>query len=389
MTGKGFRTMLGQLGLTQVRYVTPVRLGAAHDLVGQVYQQVQRDFGVLAPPVALHSPAPDVLAASWLMLRETLLVTGLVERAAKEAVATAVSRGNTCPFCVTVHSGTLNGLIQSDDAIALANDHIDAVTDPRVRAIAAWARASGTAEGAARYEPVCPATDAPELIGTAVLLQYLNRMVNVFLGEVPLPPGVPRIALGRVMRVLGKMIRTAAGEAHQPGAALDLLPPAAPGPDGGGQALPDDLAWASSSPTVAEAFARAAAAVDAAGLRSVPAPVRELVTVELAGWHGEARGPSRAWVEDALSGLPAAHRAAGRLALLTALASYQIDRSVVDEFRAKQSGDRQSGDRQSGDRTLIELTSWASLAAARRAGGWIPVGEPERDRNAAAVNENA
>src|SRR5882757_7897798 len=239
MSGKRVRTILGQLGLTQVRYVTPIRLNAAGDLVDQVYQQVERDFGVLAPLVALHSPAPDVLAASWLMLRETLLVTGLVQRSAKEAVATAVSQGNTCPFCVTVHSGTLNGLIQSHDAIALANDHVDAVTDPRVRAVAAWARASGTEAGAARHEPVCPAAEAPELIGTAVLLQYLNRMVNVFLGEVPLPPGVPRIALGLVMRVLGKRIRTAAGEAHRPGAALDLLPPAA---------LPDDLLWASGSP---------------------------------------------------------------------------------------------------------------------------------------------
>ena len=42
---------------------------------------------------------------------------------------------------------------------------------------------------------------------------------------------------------------------------------------------------------------------------------------EVANWHGEQRGPSRAWVEDALSVLPIAQRPAGRLALLTALAS--------------------------------------------------------------------
>ncbi|HET9255347.1 MAG TPA: carboxymuconolactone decarboxylase family protein [Pseudonocardiaceae bacterium] len=370
MGGKRIRKVLGQLGLTQVRHVSPVRVGAARGLVGQVYREVERDFGVLAPPVALHSPAPDVLAASWLMLRETLLVTGQVERTVKETVATAVSLGNSCPFCVTVHSGTLTGLIRSDDAAALANDHIDSVTDPRVRAIGAWARASSTEEGAARYRPVCSVTEAPELIGTAVLLQYLNRMVNVFLGEVPLPPGVPRVALGRVTRVLGGMIRAAAGQEHQPGAAIDLLPPAP---------LPADLSWATASPVVAEAFARACAAVDAAGVRSVSALVRELVSRELAGWHGEARGPSRAWAEEAISGLPSVHRSAGRLALLTALASYQIDRSVIDEFRLDRPGDD----------TLIELTSWASLAAARRAGGWIPISEAKTGRQAATVNETA
>ena len=96
--------------LAQIRHVAPVRPDAATGLVGRVYDQVERDFGMLAPPVALHSPAPAVLAASWLMLRETLIATGKVDRATKEAVGTAVSLGNTCPYCVEVHSATLGGL---------------------------------------------------------------------------------------------------------------------------------------------------------------------------------------------------------------------------------------------------------------------------------------
>jgi AhpD family alkylhydroperoxidase len=369
MSGKRIRTLLGQLGLTQVQHVSPVRLGAAPDLVRQVYGQVEREFGVLAPPVALHAPAPPVLAASWLMLRETLIATGQVERAVKEAVATEVSLGNTCPFCIAVHSSTLSGLAESTGALLQANDPAGS-TDPRVRAAAAWARAGGTEEGALRHEPACLAGEAPELIGTAVLLHYLNRMVNVFLVEVPLPPGVPRMVLGRVMRILGGMIRTAAREPHPPGTSLGLLPSAP---------LPGDLSWAAGHPAVAQAFARACAAIDAAGARSVPAVVRDAVMAELAGWHGEPRGPSRAWVENAVSGLPTAHRAAGTLALLTALASYQVDRSVIDKFRLDWPDDA----------TLIELTSWASLAAARRVGGWIPVGTAERTQTKAAVDETA
>jgi hypothetical protein len=370
VSGKRIRTVLGQLGLTQVRHVAPVRVGAGPALVRQVYQQVEREFGVLAPPMALHSPSPQVLAAGWVMLRETLIVTGQVERAAKEAVAAAVSLSNTCPFCVTVHSSTLSGLVGPAGRPARANDPAGSVTDPQVRAAEAWARDSGTEEGARRHEPACPAGQAPELIGTAVLLQYLNRMVNVFLSEVPLPPGVPRIVLGRVMRVLGGMIRRAAREPHPPGRSLDLLPPAP---------VPGDLSWAADRPVVEDAFARACAAIDAAGARSVPAVVRETVMAELAGWHGEPRGPSRAWVEDIVSGLPTAHRAAGRLALLTALASYQVDQSVIDKFRLECPDDA----------TLVELTSWASLAAARRVGGWIPVRTPEMAGDTVAVDENA
>ena len=80
-------------------------------------------------------------------------------------------------------------------------------------------------------------------------------------------------------------------------------------------------------------------------------------------WDGRPTGLSRAWVADAVAGAAARPAPAGRLALLTALASYQVDQSVIDEFRP----------REPGDRALVELTSWASLAAARRVGSWLPI----------------
>jgi AhpD family alkylhydroperoxidase len=318
------KSVLGRLGLTQVRHVTPVRPSAAGDLVGQVYAQVVRDFGLLAPPVVLHSPSPEPLAACWLMLREILIVPGRAGRAAKEAVAAAVSLENTCPFCVTIHTSILTGLTGTADATALAG------------------------------QPACPPDQAPELIGTILLLHYLNRMVNVFLGEVPLPPGVPHVALRPVMGVISGLVRAAGKRPLPSGASLDMLPEAA---------LPADMSWASANPVIADALARASAAIESAGSRSVPESVREVVLAELAHWDGEPRGPSRAWAESAISGIPAEHQGAGRLALLMALASYQVDQSAIDAFRRGRPDDA----------SLVELASWASLAAARRAASWIPV----------------
>ncbi len=79
-----------------------------------------------------------------------------------------------------------------------------------------------------------------------------------------------------------------------------------------------------------------------------------------------------------MSGLPAADQAAGRLALLTALASGQVDRSVVRRFRASRPGGTAPGNKAPGgtapgDTALVELTAWASFAAARRVGTWIPL----------------
>ncbi|BCB89759.1 hypothetical protein Psuf_070720 [Phytohabitans suffuscus] len=75
---------------------------------------------------------------------------------------------------------------------------------------------------------------------------------------------------------------------------------------------------------------------------------------------GEETGISRAWCEELVAELPASERAAGRLALLAALASYQVDDTVVAEFRAAAPDDR----------TLVEAAAWASFAAARRIGSW-------------------
>ncbi|MEU7991029.1 carboxymuconolactone decarboxylase family protein [Streptosporangium canum] len=350
--------------LSQVRHVSPVRPGAARDLVAGVYEQAERDFGMLAPPVILHSPAPESLAACWLMLRESLLAHGTVNRAIKEMVAAAVSLGNTCPYCVDVHSATLGGLARGRYAAEIAGDRIEAIADPGVRRIAAWARASGTRETAARHDLPLPAEQVAELVGVAVTFQYFNRMVNVFLDESPVPPQVPAGVRPGLMRLLGLFMRPAARRVHTPGASVDLLPAAPP---------PSDLSWSDGTANIAEAFARAAAAIDRGGRRSVPEPVRDLVTAELAGWNGAPTGLSRAWVTDAVSGLPAAQRPAGRLALLTAMASYQVDQSVIDEFRRVEPGDR----------ALIELTSWASLAAARRIGSWAPPVHADGPRQAA------
>ncbi|MFI6509016.1 carboxymuconolactone decarboxylase family protein [Streptosporangium sp. NPDC050855] len=347
-----------------VRHLAPVAPGGAPPLVAGVYAQLERDFGMLAPPVALHAPAPETLAACWTMLRETLVVPGLLGRAAKEVVATVVSLGNACPYCVDVHGAMLHGLVGAADALAVTGGRDGAVADPGHRALAAWARAAGTAEDAARHGLPFPPEWFPEQAGVLVTFEYLNRMVNVFLTGELMPRALPAPLRGGLARLAGRVMRPVALRQAAPGDSLALLP-AAP--------LPADLSWAAPSPAIAGALARASAAIEEAGRRSVPAGARRLVLAELETWTGERRGPGRAWVNEALSGLPAAERPAGRLALLTAFASYQVDAAVIGELRRHGAGDR----------ALVETAAWASLAAARRVARWTwrpgPPAGPGRD----------
>nr|ATV95642.1 alkyhydroperoxidase [Amycolatopsis sp.] len=93
-----------------VKHVEAVRPRRAAGRVREVYRQLERDFGMLAPPIALHSPSPPVLAAAWLLLRESLVAAGVSSRADREVVAAAVSAANSCPYCAEVHAMAIGAL---------------------------------------------------------------------------------------------------------------------------------------------------------------------------------------------------------------------------------------------------------------------------------------
>jgi AhpD family alkylhydroperoxidase len=304
-----------------IRYVEPVRPSAARGLVANVYQQIESDYGFLAPPITLHSPSPEVMAASWVMMRETLLASGRADRVTKEAVAAAVSEANACPYCVEVHDATRRSIDGTRDA-----DEV-------------WAWVYGG-------RPPFPDDQLEECVGVAVTFEYVNRMNNVFLPESPIPARVPGLARNQVRRTLGGL--AAPGKRTiDPGGSLGLLPDAS---------LPKDLSWAAGHATIAGAFARASAVIDSAGARSLPREVRELVHTRLSGKATDV-GLSSSWVDHAVTALPASERAVAKLALLTALASYQVDAEVVASARHDCADDA----------ALIDLTAWASWSAARRA----------------------
>jgi len=329
--------------LAQIRYVQPVMPANADGLVASVYAQVERDFGMVAPPLALHSPAPPLLAAAWAMLREPLLVPGEAGRAEKEVVAAAVSVANTCPYCVAIHTAAAQELVPGIDADGISSANLDS---PLLKETAGWARSSGL-RGSGQAPP--PGNFA-ELAAVAVNFQYLTRMVTIFLPDSPLPPMTPKAIGGWVMGMLASAMTT---PAPAPGESLGALPEAR---------LPEEFSWAASDPRIAAALAGSAATVDEAAARAIARPVRDLLAARLSAWDGQPSGPSRAWADEAVAALSEADRPAGRLAVLTAFAPYQVTKADVAAFRSAVPGDE----------ALITLTAWASMSAARTVASWLP-----------------
>jgi AhpD family alkylhydroperoxidase len=335
-----------------IRYIDPVPSRQAQGLVAQVYGQMRREFQIV-PPVALHAPNPELLAGVWGMLRETI-VAGPVDRTAREVVCEAVSQVNQCSFCVDAHSTLLTGAAHKHAADAIRANRPDRIRDPKLRSVAQWALANRRPGADVLRRPPFSVADTPEIIGSAICFHYIDRMVTVFLSDAPVPlPRWLRWLRGPVIQASGLTVgkRIMALDV-EPGHAVGALPDAQPSPE---------FAWAQPKPAVAAAIGRLEAAIEADGRSVLPESVRNLVAQQVADWNGEEPALSRSWVETAVDSLDDRDRPTGRLALLVALAPYQVDKLIIQAFR----------DTHPSDRELLTATAWASFTATRRVAGWL------------------
>ncbi len=322
----------------------------ARGRLAAVYEEIERDFGVRPRPILLHAPVPELLIASWTVLRETVVADGRLPRAAKELIAMAVSSGNRCRYCVDAHGLMLHALGAGAAERSLFAGHHERIEDPQLAALAAWGAATGSPGAAILARPPFSPAEAPEAIGTALCFHYINRMVTVLLGETPLPVRsrwLRRPLLARIGRRLARRLAAP----RRPGSGLAPLPAAD---------VPESLRWAAASPLIAAAFTRFAAAVDAAGAPFLAPPTQARLADRLARWRGEAAPLGAAWIEEVSGGLSPAQAAAARLALLAALAPERA-RVEVHAFRAHWPGDP----------PLVSVLAWGSFHAAARISEWL------------------
>ena len=335
-----------------MRYLHPIRQIQPESPTGQVYAQIRHDFGIVSDPFKLHAPVPELLAGMWAIVRETTLV-GRVPWVLKEAVAAAISQTNACPYCVDIHASAASLSASTSLADLLKQGRTQDIADPEMRSIVTWALASGQASTVTRLPASFSAPEAAELLGVVVVYHYINRLVNVFLPESLLPSFVRGGWLGKqVWKQVGNKLAHGRDDSKPAGASLHLLPEAE---------LPAELSWAAASPTISRAFAGWAARLEEKGAEILSPQVRLLVHEQLSRWSGATPARGRDWVEKAIADLKGADREAGRLALLVALASFQVDEHVIENFRAAYSTDAQ----------LVGAAAWASGVAARRVAGFL------------------
>jgi AhpD family alkylhydroperoxidase len=254
------------------------------------------------------SPAPELLAPLWALLRESL-VAGAVPRWHKEIVAVSVSQTNRCAYDVAGHLVFLR--LAGGEYVADALERGAEPTDPQAAAIARWARSAGAA-------PLSTA-DAPEYVGTALALHFINRLVLVLLNA-DLLPGSMRD--GEPPAFAGAPIARAIQRQRPAGVSLGLL-----------RSLPTDglPAWASASPVgVAYAALRDAARL---GQGLLTASARDVVSDTVSRWWGRELTGDRGWLAEPLGQLTPAEQRGATLAILAALAPAEITGDDVAAWR--------------------------------------------------------
>ena len=121
------------------------------------------------------------------MLYETVLIETKVKRSLKEAIATCVSDINKCSYCVDAHSimvfGTEKKLQSRISLIKTTKPELQSKEDKLIF----WALNNLNFESKIILDPPFGEDETAEIIGTAVLFHYINRLVTVFGGETPLP----------------------------------------------------------------------------------------------------------------------------------------------------------------------------------------------------------
>lgn len=322
-----------RLGPSSVHVLKPVRPWRARGLARDVYKRMRKEFFV-ASPFVLHSPVPELLAASYVLIRETLF-TGQAPRSNKEIVAWAVSEANQCPFCVGAHGAAVRATRGSDDALQ------------------AWAEATGQPS---RPELAQPPFDAHEVeyFGTTVGFHYLNRMVSAFLDDkmMPTPDFMDNTANAMASIMMGGMVRKQ--RKMEPGGSLDLLPEY-------DEAYAWRPAWAEG--TIAEAIAGWSGVIETQARQRIDPSLLDAIAASLDSWNGESPSMGDAWLERFRPAVSADDEALVDLALITAMAPYRLDDDRIKSVM---------GSRLDQEQTLT-LVAWAAQRAARRVGTWVPL----------------
>ena len=245
--------------------------------ISVVAKSAAREFGMYPPFLQLFEEIPSVFGTMWQMLREVAIV-GQFPRFLKQVVAVAVSRANECPSCLKAHKmlamalgnkAARHVLEKGESELDKENKHARSLLK-----LYRWAAATSRAEGPELCQPPFLRKFAPEVIGSVLVWNYVNRIISVFFPDRKAMPTFIVKLFGPIMR--WKM----GGIKYQNRSASFNLFPMQP------TVLQSELSWAIPDPTVSAAISRFDSSIEQASFLIIPDSIRSFMRNLVAKWDG-------------------------------------------------------------------------------------------------------
>ncbi len=323
------------IGHKTIRYLQPIKYSASVGDVKRIYDDIGYDY-VLGAPFTLHASNPEIMAGIWSLVRESLIVNGKVKRLTKEAIAGGVSISNQCPYCHEAHIKMSGGII-----------------DEKNENLFEWCK-SHYKHNEIILNPPFSIKEAPEIIGTALTFHYINRMVNVFVTEYPLP--LPRYLNWLKPTISSFFKNTAAANITSikalPGQSLKWLTP---------NEETTEFLWTESNIHIKNSFLSFDKLINHTGENVIPSNVRRIVLNYLADWTGNNPGFGNEWIDNLTKGLILSEKVIAQFILLIATMPYKIMNHHIHEL--KKIGVE--------NEKLLTIASWGSWQATKKIGNWI------------------
>ncbi len=336
-----------------VKYLKVQGIKDAQGVVKKINQQTERDF-LLAAPQSISTPSERVHAVRWAALREVFAVKTHVKRATKETLAAVVAQSNTCPFCEDVHGASVSATGDNIVAEAIVNGTWQNLKDEKTKLLIEWGLNTRNSDASIIKNPPFSEIEAPEIIGTALTFHSINRLVNIFLTESPMPGILGSKLLKKLaLRIASMtMFKSMVEKNVKAGDALQFIE---------NHAVQEHLHWAQAVPAYAKVLAAEEFLLTKIEQDLIPSVSGKLLKEKVSRWQGEEMPMGKAWLSDILKDLDENEKPIAKMMFLAAFAPYTVTENDINEFRKVKPSDEE----------LVEVCFWAIQILTNRIGEWL------------------
>jgi len=313
----------------RIEYVSPNK---ADGQIKKIYDQANKELGLAADPLLLHSGSADFLELFYTLGREILLVKNNLARITKDFIATVVSKENKCPYCEDVHTISVNSIDNNISFKPLFNDRANSRREQK--SIMDLLKE--------KFDIDLSAEGLEEAYSVILYFHYTNRMVNVFVDGTHLPDNF----LGKIYEWLGKVfLRKYVNFKLQTGLYNTV-----------NQIGYNSYDWIHKNQIIKNRLISMDEYLSDRIHEILSADLISLLQQMLSEWDGQPMPLSGKWLTDSLRKINEENKDIATLMLLVAFASYRVTDELINTLIKK--GFNNSA--------ILFITGWSALEAAKR-----------------------